>query len=371
MKAPTPDGLFRLESDTSREGVGDTLLQKQGNEWVVIGYHLKRLPPSAKNFGITELELTGLLVNIHGFMQLLPNRYFEVLVDHKAIEYVIKSKMESPTARLKTLLLKLSEYPINLKYQKGSEMHTSDTLSRPQNIADTPDNKDVIPLNFLQHLAPNYIEHTYSHLVENFYVHKTKSIDTTQVKRKQGRPPKPKSENSNSNLSSATAANTHTALPCKMIKIPSNDIVSRELVSKINVECEKSDRLTVAKLNTVSKPYKQDYKSKLMTERYSLLPINPQQLTPAQTALQRMSEKHPDFEIQAVNTIRPPDIEYTQKSQPLVPVDTPLSIIRKHIPRQSDIDKIVKSIETCMIHRLELPIQAQDLIKVYQTSVHF
>ena len=98
------------------------------------------------------------------------------------------------------------------------------------------------------------------------------------------------------------------------------------------------------------------------------MPINPQQLTPV---LQRMSEKHLDFEIQAVNTIRPPDIKYTQKSQPLVPVDTLLWIIRKHIPRQSDIDKIVKSIETCMIHGLELPIQAQDLIKAYQTLAHF
>ena len=68
----------------------------------------------------------------------------------------------------------------------------------------------------------------------------------------------------------------------KTIKIPSNDIASRELVSKINVEREKSDRLTVAKLNTVSKPYKQDYKSRLMMEKYLLLPINPQQLTPAQ-----------------------------------------------------------------------------------------
>ena len=137
------------------------------------------------------------------------------------------------------------------------------------------------------------------------------------------------------------------------------------------MECKKSDRLTVAKLNTISKPYKQDYKSRLMTKKYLLLPINPQQLTPAQTALQRLSEKHPDFEIQAVNTIRPPDIEYTQKSQPLVPVDTPLSVIRKHIPRQSDIDKIVKSIETHVIHRLELPIQAQHLINAYQTPVHF
>ena len=102
-----------------------------------------------------------------------------------------------------------------------------------------------------------------------------------------------------------------------------------------------------------------------MMEKYSLLPINPQQLTPAQTALQRMSEKHPDFKIQAVYTIRPPDIEYTKKSQPLVPVDTPLSVIIKHIPRQSDIDKIVKSIETHAIHGLELPIQPQDLVKAY------
>ena len=92
LKAPTPDGLFRLKSDTLRDGVGGTLLQKQGDEWVVIGYHSKR-------------------------------------VDHKAIEYMIKSKTESPTTRLKTLLLKLSEYTIELKYQKGFKIHTSNALS--------------------------------------------------------------------------------------------------------------------------------------------------------------------------------------------------------------------------------------------------
>ena len=40
-----------------------------------------------------------------------------------------------------------------------------------------------------------------------------------------------------------------------------------------------------------------------MTEKYSLLPTNLQQLTPVQTAIQMMSEKHPDFEIEPVNTI--------------------------------------------------------------------
>ena len=101
LKAPTPDGLFHLESDTSQEGVGGILLQKQGNKWVVIGYHSKRLPQFTKNFGVTELELTALLVNIHGFMQLLCNRYFEVLFNHKAIKYMIKSKTKSPLQDLK------------------------------------------------------------------------------------------------------------------------------------------------------------------------------------------------------------------------------------------------------------------------------
>ena len=119
LRALTPEGLFLLESDTLHEGVRGTLFQKQGDEWVVIGYHSKRLPASAKNFGVTELELTELLVNIHGFMQLLHKQYFEVLVDHKAIKYMVKSKTETPTTGLKTLLLKLSEYTIDLKCQKG------------------------------------------------------------------------------------------------------------------------------------------------------------------------------------------------------------------------------------------------------------
>ena len=143
------------------------------------------------------------------------------------------------------------------------------------------------------------------------------------------------------------------------------------MITEINMECKKSDRLTVAKLNTVKQYNKQGHKSKLMTEKYSLLPLNPQQFTPVQTAIQRMSEKHPDFEIEPVNIIQPPEIEYTHTPQALVPIDTPLSIIHKHIPRQSDIDEIVRNIETHVIHSLELPIQTQDLIKVYQTSTHF
>ena len=193
--------------------MGSTLLKKQGDEWVVIGYHSKRLPKSAKNFGITELELTGLLVNIHDFRQLLCNRYFEVLVDHKTIEYMIKSKTESPATKLKTLLLKLSKYTIELKYQKGSKMHTSDALSRLHNFTDTPDQKDIIPLNFLQHFTPHYLEHSYSHLVDNLYAHKTKTLDAMTVKRKCGKPPKPKPQIPSSKTRNTTAAKNLTTRP--------------------------------------------------------------------------------------------------------------------------------------------------------------
>ena len=157
-----------------------------------------------------QLELTGLLVNIHGIMQLLHNRYFEVLVDHKAIEYMVNSKTESPMTRLKTLLLKLSGHIIELKYLKGSKMHTSDALSRLHNFTDTPDQKDIIPLNFLQYFTPNYIEHSYSHLVENLYAHKTKTLDATTVKRKHGKPPKPKPQIPSSKARTMTAARNLT-----------------------------------------------------------------------------------------------------------------------------------------------------------------
>ena len=102
------------------------------------------------------------------------------------------------------------------------------------------------------------------------------------MKGKHGRLPKAKPENQNSNPNPTTAATTHTTRPHKAIKIPSNDIASRELVKKINVEHEKSDRLTFAKLNTTSKPHKQDYKSKLITFANKSTTVN--------TSADRMSE---------------------------------------------------------------------------------
>ena len=129
-------------------------------------------------------------------------------------------------------------------------MHTSDALSHLHNLTDNPDNKDVIPLNFLQHFTPNYIEHAYLHWIEDLYVHKTKDSDTIKVKRKRGRLPKPNPERTNSKTTSA--AHTHTTQPCQTNKFSNNEIISRDLNVNINTECKKSDRLTVTKLGTIN-----------------------------------------------------------------------------------------------------------------------
>ena len=109
-----------------------------------------------------------------------------------------------------------------------------------------------------------------------------------------------------------------------------------------------------------------------MTEKYSLFPAQSYQLTPAQTTLQWLSEKHPDFEIKPVSTISPPPQILNIHKHPRHSCQLIHHYqLSESILQQSDIETIVKSIESHVIHGLELPIQAQDLIKAFQTSTHF
>ena len=62
-----------------------------------------------------------------------------VVIDHSALVYIINSKKEPPTLRLKKLLEILSQYSFNIRYLKGKEMYISDFLSRhPGNDTSSP-----------------------------------------------------------------------------------------------------------------------------------------------------------------------------------------------------------------------------------------
>ena len=182
LRMVSGDSIFRLESDTSHTATGGSLYQWKDNQWVLVGYHSKKLPPPVQNYGVTELELTGLLANILGFEQKLWNNYFKVIVDHKAIDYMVKSKHQPTTTRLANLLLKLMEYTFNLKYLEGNKLKVSDALSRLY-MEEKHKINDVIPLNFLLHYSDRKLLNDYhkatglEHLAHN----KSKQLPNTRT----------------------------------------------------------------------------------------------------------------------------------------------------------------------------------------------
>ena len=99
------------------------------------------------------------------------NNYFEAIVDHKAIDYLIKSKHEPTSTRLVTLLDRLNRYTFDLKYLEGSKLKVSDALSRLYS-EEKHKISDVIPLNFLLHFTDYQLHKESDHLANKLYAHK-------------------------------------------------------------------------------------------------------------------------------------------------------------------------------------------------------
>ena len=58
---------FTLVSDISGAACGAVLYQEQRGRMRLVGYNSMKLPPAAIRYGISELELCGVAVNIHRF----------------------------------------------------------------------------------------------------------------------------------------------------------------------------------------------------------------------------------------------------------------------------------------------------------------
>ena len=130
LHLPKADGRFILYSDTSIEGTGSSLWQIQEGKPKLIGYASKTLPEACSRYSVTELEMTGLSVNMNLWKNLLKHREFDAAVDHAAVAQIMKAKTEPATTRIMRLLDRLSAYSFNLYYVKGRDMILSDYLSR-------------------------------------------------------------------------------------------------------------------------------------------------------------------------------------------------------------------------------------------------
>ena len=146
LHLPKADGRFILYSDTSIEGTGSSLWQIQEGKPKLIGYASKTLPEACSRYSVTELEMTGLLVNMNLWKNLLKHREFDAAVDHAAVAQIMKAKTEPATTRIMRLLDRLSAYSFNLYYVKGRDMILSDYLCRHRQKDLDP--SELIPISF-------------------------------------------------------------------------------------------------------------------------------------------------------------------------------------------------------------------------------
>ena len=146
LHLPKRGGRYILYCDSSRTHTGSSLWQiQEGKPWL-IGYASKSLPAPALNYSVTELEMTGMAVNIHLWRHLLHRVEFDCAVDHRAIPYIMKAKTLPATTRIMRLLEILSGYAFNLYFVKGKDMKICDFLSRID--VDRGNPGEVIPISF-------------------------------------------------------------------------------------------------------------------------------------------------------------------------------------------------------------------------------
>ena len=146
LHLPKAESRFILYSDTSIEGTGSSLWQIRGGKPKLIGYASKTLPEACSRYSVTELEMTGLLVNMNLWKNLLKHREFDAAVDHAAVAQIMKAKTEPATTRIMRLLDRLSAYSFNLYYVKGRDIILSDYLSRHRQKDFDP--SELIPISF-------------------------------------------------------------------------------------------------------------------------------------------------------------------------------------------------------------------------------
>ena len=113
---------FILYCDSSRIHTDSPLWQVQEGKSRLISYASKSLPAPAQNYSVTELEMTGMTVNIHLWRHFLHRVEFDCAVDHRAIPYIMKAKTLPATTRIMRLLEILSGYAFNLYFVKGKDI---------------------------------------------------------------------------------------------------------------------------------------------------------------------------------------------------------------------------------------------------------
>ena len=129
MVTPTPrEKDLVIQCDASEGGPGAALLQ----DGRPMAYASRALTAAERNYAQIEKEL-GLLAIVFSTErshQYTYGRSDVVESDHKPLESILAKPLVFTPKRQQRMILRQQRYDLDVRYQKGSELHLADTLSR-------------------------------------------------------------------------------------------------------------------------------------------------------------------------------------------------------------------------------------------------
>lgn len=404
LRMPDSVGLFTLVSDTSKIATGGVLYQAQGpyNKKYIVGYNSKKLPAAARNYSITELELFGLVINVHAFKEQLTGIYFECYCDHSALTYILNSKKRIVTKRLERLVWLLNRFNFSIYYLPGQKMHVADVLSRlAGRDLDPPDKVIPISFNVLKDVPPRRIlpqrnrQPPHQQLftidklkpsqIPTFYKpqHTTstqKTSPTVRIERRSSSVPSNPRRHSRTNIpltppSSQTSTNTpihnkqvrdeHSMplTPPSTPNISSTPIVSRPIMHRSNIQ---------RSLFPPTPPRSQSLPPRPAMSTEDSTPVRTTLINPLLEIPQTLPPVDlPPPQQESLETFRPPEKYLYRKPLPVLQHSSNLNLFTRHIPKQKDIEDFLKILRAKVLHSYSLPLLASEIQQAYKTSPAF
>ena len=115
-------------ADASPVGFGAVLVQKQGEDYKIICYASRSLSDIERRYSQTEKEALGLVWACERFHKFLFGKTFELLTDHKPLEFIFSEKSK-PCARVERWVLRMLSYNYVVRHIPGTK-NITDSLSR-------------------------------------------------------------------------------------------------------------------------------------------------------------------------------------------------------------------------------------------------
>ncbi|XP_062613747.1 uncharacterized protein K02A2.6-like [Saccostrea cucullata] len=125
-------------ADASPVGLGAVLVQEQQGKPKIISYASRSLTDVERRYAQTEKEALSLVWACERFHMYLMGKTFELLTDHKPLEFIFSPKSK-PCARVERWLLRMQNYSYTVRHIPGKS-NIADSLSRMLST-DTPNPK--------------------------------------------------------------------------------------------------------------------------------------------------------------------------------------------------------------------------------------